>query len=97
MDDQKIREIFEAFHDKYKKTEGDESAWSAFWRETMPSGADVEVNLTKCPRGNVFKLFKDGRKQGEIVGWDEFRQGVGDVLGDDWDAEAFFSSMKDMT
>ncbi len=97
MDDQKIRDIFEAFHAKYKKTEGDQSSWSAHWTETMPSGASVEINLTKCPAGDIFKIFKDGKKLGEITGWDAFLSGVGDMLGDDWDAQAFFYSMKDMT
>ncbi len=95
MERNQIQEIFEAFFEKYKKTEGDRSSWSAHWTETMPSGASVELNLTKCPRGTIFKVFKNGSKLGEIEGWDVFFEQIGSMLGDDWDAEAFFTSMRD--
>lgn len=92
-----IRETFEAFFEKYKKTEGDRTSWSAHWTETMPSGASVELNLTKCPAGTIFKVFKNGDKLGEITGWDTFFEQVGAMIGKDWDAETFFGSMQSMT
>lgn len=97
MDKIEIKEAFENFFEKYKKTEGDENSWSAPWTETMPSGASVTINMTKCPAGTIFKVFKGSEKQGELNGWDDFFDGVEGMLGDDWDAEAFFSSMRDMT
>jgi hypothetical protein len=97
MDRQEIQDTFEKFFEKYKKTEGDESSWSAHWTETMPSGESVTVNMTKCPAGTIFKIFKGRDKMGELNGWDAFLDGVGDMLGDDWDADAFFGSMRDMS
>ena len=97
MNNDDIRNIFEAFFEKYKKTEGDRTSWSAHWNEYMPSGSDVELNLTKCPAGTTFKVFKNGKKQGEISGWDGFFDQVSELVGEDWDQEAFFNSMKDMT
>jgi hypothetical protein len=97
MNRDEIKQTFEAFFEKYKKTEGDESSWSAHWTERMPSGADVTINLTKCPAGNIFKIFKNDEKLGELNGWDAFFEGVGDMLGDDWDEDAFFGAMRDMT
>jgi hypothetical protein len=97
MDRSEIKQTFEKFFEKYKKTEGDESSWSAPWTETMPSGASVTVNLTKCPSGTIFKIFKDKDKLGELKGWDSFFEGVGDMVGDDWDEDVFFGSMRDMT
>lgn len=97
MNQDEIKNTFEAFFEKYKKTEGDRSSWSAHWTERMPSGAGVELNLTKCPAGTIFKVFKNGGKLGEINGWDAFFQEIDSMLGEDWDADAFFSSMRDMT
>lgn len=96
MQRDEIIRTFEEFFEKYKKTEGDRSSWSAHWTEVMPSGAKVEVNMTKCPAGTIFKVFKGGTKQGELNGWDAFFDGIGPMLGEDWDAEAFFTSMRDM-
>ncbi|WP_029895761.1 hypothetical protein [Desulfohalovibrio reitneri] len=98
MNREEMQQAFEAFFEKYKKTEGDQTSWSAPWRETMPSGADVEINLTKCPAGTIFKVFKNGKKLGEINGWDAFFEQIGGMLGqEDWDPEAYFGSMRDMT
>jgi uncharacterized protein (DUF1810 family) len=33
-----IKRIFEAYFEKYKKTEGDRTAWSAVWLETTGGG-----------------------------------------------------------
>ncbi|MFW5734687.1 MAG: hypothetical protein ACOCWR_06475 [Oceanidesulfovibrio sp.] len=97
MDHQTMQQTFEAFFEKYKKTEGDESSWSAHWTEYMASGSDVMINLTKCPAGTIFKVFKNGKKLGEITGWDAFFDEIGPLVGDDWDAETFFESMQSMT
>lgn len=97
MEREEIQEIFERFFEKYKKTEGDRTSWSAHWTEYMPSGAAIELNLTKCPKGTRVKVFKDGKKLGELMEWDGFFQGVGEMLGDDWNAEVFFRSMREMT
>lgn len=66
-----VERVFEAYFEKYKKTEGDRTAWSAVWLETTPSGV-LELNMTKCPRGTVFKIFVDKRKVKEVSGWDGF-------------------------
>ncbi len=71
MNNKQIQSIFEQFFEKYKKTEGDRSAWSAVWAETAPDGI-LELNMTQCPRGTVFKIFVDKRKQAELIGWDAF-------------------------
>lgn len=97
MDRGEIQDAFEKFFEKYKKTEGDESSWSAPWTETMPSGESVTINMTKCPAGTIFKVFKGNEKQGELNGWDEFFSKIDNMLGEDWDADAFFGSMRDMT
>nr|WP_272700839.1 hypothetical protein [Desulfovibrio sp. Fe33] len=66
-----IERIFEAYFEKYKKTEGDRSSWSAFWTEMTGEGV-LEINMTKCPRGTIFKIFVDKRKVAEVSGWDEY-------------------------
>jgi hypothetical protein len=96
MDPREIQEIFETFFEQYKKTEGDRTSWSAHWTEQMPSGSSVEINLTKCPAGTIFKVFKNGSKQGEITGWDAFFQEIDSMLGSDWDADVFFTGMREM-
>jgi hypothetical protein len=97
MEHNEMQQTFEAFFEKYKKTEGDRTSWSAHWTEVMPSGASVEVNLTKCPEGTTFKVFRNGRKLGEIAGWEAFFGQIQDLLGSDWDPETFFGSMRMMT
>lgn len=71
MDQADIERIFEAYFEKYKKTEGDRTSWSAFWTEMTPVGV-LEINLTKCPRGTTFKVFVDKRKVAEIAGWENY-------------------------
>lgn len=66
-----IERIFEAYFEKYKKTEGDRTSWSAYWTEMTPNGV-LELNLTKCPRGTTFKIFVDKRKVAEASGWDGY-------------------------
>ena len=66
-----IERIFEAYFEKYKKTEGDRTSWSAFWTEMTDEGV-LELNLTKCPRGTIFKVFVDKKKLTEVAGWDAF-------------------------
>jgi len=71
MDETQIVEIFEAFFEKYKKTEGDRSSWSAHWT-VYNQGHSFEINLTKCPKGTRFKIFCDKSKIEEIEGWEAF-------------------------
>ncbi|WP_319582010.1 hypothetical protein [uncultured Pseudodesulfovibrio sp.] len=66
-----IERIFEAYFEKYKKTEGDRTSWSAYWTEMTGEGV-LELNLTKCPRGTIFKFFVDKKKVTEVSGWDAF-------------------------
>jgi hypothetical protein len=75
MERAEIQRIFEAYFEKYKKTEGDRSSWSAFWTEMTPAGV-LELNLTKCPRGTTFKIFVDKRKVAEATGWDAYFQAM---------------------
>ena len=66
-----IVRIFEAYFEKYKKTEGDRTSWSAIWTDVNSVGT-LELNLTKCPRGTTFKIFADKKKYAEAMGWDAF-------------------------
>ncbi|HKK33970.1 MAG TPA: hypothetical protein VJ934_10490 [Desulfomicrobiaceae bacterium] len=98
MTDQNIKDTFEAFFEKYKKTEGDETSWSAHWTTRAPAGT-FEINMTKCPRGTVFKVFANGKRQPDIVGWDDFLKQL-DNLEQTWpdlfDRERFFAEMQEM-
>lgn len=71
MDNQKTMDLFEAYFEKYKKTEGDMSSWSAYWT-IYAQGQSFEINLTKCPRGTIFKIFSNKKKIEEIEGWARF-------------------------
>lgn len=71
MDRTNIERIFEAYFEKYKKTEGDRTAWSAVWLETNGSGT-LELNMTKCPKGTTFKIFVNKRKEALLSGWNAF-------------------------
>lgn len=97
MDRDRIIQTFEVLFEKYKKTEGDRTSWSAHWTEVLPAGVKVEINMTKCPAGTLFKVFKNGIKLGELNGWEAFFDGIGNMIGPDWDADAFFTSMRDMS
>lgn len=66
-----IKRIFEAYFEKYKKTEGDRSSWSAFWTEISTNGV-LEINLTKCPKGTTFKIFVNKKKVAEVLDWDAY-------------------------
>lgn len=93
-----IERIFEAFFEKYKKTEGDMTAWSAFWTEHTPAGV-LEINLTKCPRGTVFKIFVDNKKVTEVIGWDEFfpaMETFAEAHPGLYDQDTFFANMESM-
>lgn len=98
MTHQEIKDTFEAYFEKYKKTEGDESSWSAPWADHA-GGAAFEIIMTKCPTGTSFKLFAGSRKLGEIEGWDEFLRRLPELERehpDLFDADRFFSGMKEM-
>ncbi len=96
MERQDIERIFEAFFEKFKKTEGDRTAWSAVWLEMVPAGV-LELNLTKCPRGTVFKIFVDKKKVAEVIGWDAYFDTMEKVAADHpglYDPDKIFSEME---
>ncbi|BDQ38801.1 hypothetical protein SYK_31610 [Pseudodesulfovibrio nedwellii] len=91
-----IEHIFEAYFEKYKKTEGDRTAWSAFWTEMTPNGV-LEINLTKCPRGTTFKIFVDKKKVAEAAGWDNYYSTMDSIAAKYpglYDADKIFNDMK---
>ena len=91
-----IKRIFEAYFEKYKKTEGDRSSWSAFWTEISPNGV-LEINLTKCPKGNTFKIFVDKKKVAEVLGWDAYFKTMKTVATDHpdlYDPDKIFADME---
>jgi len=98
MDDKRIVELFESYFEKYKKTEGDRTSWSAFWT-VYTAGRSFEINMTKCPKGTRFKIFCDRQKVGEIEGWDAFLGSL-DQLEKEYapafGREDFFSQMEEM-
>ncbi|MFP4168966.1 MAG: hypothetical protein ACLFSY_09045 [Desulfonatronovibrionaceae bacterium] len=73
-----ILKIFESFFEKYKKTEGDCTVWSAPFRQFFPHGS-FEINMTKCPRGEIFKVFVDSQKIMEIEGRENFLNSLGEL------------------
>ncbi len=96
MEHSDVERIFEAYFEKYKKTEGDRSAWSAFWTEMTPSGV-LEIILTKCPRGTTFKVFVDKRKVAEAMEWENYFSTMEQVSSDYpgfYDEEKIFSEME---
>lgn len=98
MNRDEMRKTFEAFFNKYKKTEGDRSAYSAVWSSLMPAGT-FEVNLTKCPAGTIFKCFANGEKIEEIKGWEAFfarSSYFQKEFPELYDEDDFFQSMQDM-
>ncbi|BCS90025.1 hypothetical protein [Pseudodesulfovibrio sediminis] len=91
-----IERIFEAYFEKYKKTEGDRTAWSAFWTEMLSEGV-LELNLTKCPRGTTFKIFVDKKKVAEVMEWDNFFPAMEKVAAEHpglYDPDKLFSDME---
>ncbi|MFW5837221.1 MAG: hypothetical protein ACOCVM_04390 [Desulfovibrionaceae bacterium] len=99
MDQQQIRDVFEAYFEKYKKTEGDQSSYSAYWAEHTPAG-ELEINMTKCPAGTIFKIFKDKKKLTEVNGWAGFFKTMAEIGAkhpDLYDPDTFFASMREMT
>ncbi|WP_316897136.1 hypothetical protein [Pseudodesulfovibrio indicus] len=91
-----IERVFEAFFEKYKKTEGDRTSWSAFWSDMSDKGT-LEINMTKCPRGTIFKIFVDKKKVTEVSGWDEFFKAMKDLEASHpglYDEDQFFGEME---
>lgn len=98
MTEQDIKNIFEAYFEKYKKTEGDRTSWSAFWADHSGAGT-FEINLTKCPKGTRFKLFVNSKKLPEIAGWDAFLEAVPELEREHaglFEVQRFFQGMKEM-
>lgn len=98
MDTTRIVEVFEAYFEKYKKTEGDRTSWSAHWT-VYTSGRSFEINLTKCPLGTRFKIFCDQKKIEEIKGWDAFLGSLDRLEkehGPAFERSDFFGQMEEM-
>ncbi|WP_319764211.1 hypothetical protein [Maridesulfovibrio sp.] len=96
MDRAKIENIFEAYFQKYKKTEGDRTAWSAVWLENTPAGV-LELNMTKCPKGTTFKIFINKKKEAQVLGWDAYFAIMAEISSKYpglYDAEKLFSEME---
>ncbi|WP_028573832.1 hypothetical protein [Desulfonatronovibrio hydrogenovorans] len=99
MDRKEIRDILESFFQKYRKSEGDDSTYTAFWADRTPAGT-VEIAMTRCPADTTFKFYLDRKKVDEVKEWDGFFPALDRFArehGDAFDPESFFAGMKDMT
>ncbi len=99
MDKQEITDIFENFFQKYKKTEGDDNTYTAFWSERSAKGS-VEIAMTRCPVDTTFKFYFNGKKVDEVKEWEGFFPALEKFekeYGDLFDKESFFEGMRDMT
>ncbi len=99
MNNQQIRQIFEDFFEKYKKTEGDDNTYTAFWSERSPGGT-VEISMIRCPADTTFKFFKNGKKVDEVKEWDAFFPALDKFAQENsniFDKKSFFTGMQDMT
>lgn len=95
MQRDEIKKIFDAYFEKYKKTEGDRTSWSAVWMESSKTGV-LELNMTKCPKGLTFKLFVNKKKEAEVAGWDAFfetMEQISEKYPSLYDEEKIFSDM----
>ncbi len=91
-----VERIFEAYFEKYKKTEGDRTSWSAVWLESTPNGV-LELNMTKCPKGQTFKLLVNKKKQAEVLGWDGFFEAMIEISANHpslYDEDKVFTDME---
>lgn len=98
MRGEQIMDIFEKYFEKYKKTEGDRSSWSAHWT-VYGHGDSFEINMTKCPRGTRFKIFHGRHKIEEIEGWEQFLANLDRLEsehGPVFERTDFFAQMQDM-
>lgn len=99
MDNQEIKEILEAFFQKYKKTEGDDNTYTAFWSERSAEGT-AEISMVRCPVDTTFKFFIDGKKVDEVKEWDGLFPALDNFnheYRNIFDKDSFFSGMQDMT
>ncbi len=99
MENQEIKDVFEAFFRKYRKSEGDDNTYTAFWSEIYPGGT-VEIVMTRCPEDTTFKFFVDKKKVIEVKEWDAFFPAMRQFSQDYsqlFDPETFFSGMREMT
>ncbi len=99
MDQQEIKDIFESFFRKYKKTEGDDNTYTAFWSDITPKGK-VEIAMTRCPADTTFKFYFKNKKVDEVKEWEGFFPALEKFekeYNEAFDKEAFFSGMQDMT
>ncbi len=71
MNNNDIKDIATRFFEKYKKTEGDRTLWSAPWK-IYKNGQTFEIIFSTCPKGTSFKVFVDNKKVDEIWEWPVF-------------------------
>lgn len=98
MDNSSIREIFEAFFEKYKKSEGDMTVWSAHWT-VYTTGHSFEINLTRADLETRFRIFCNGSKMTELYGWEAFLESLDRLEtapGSIFEREDFFTQMAEM-
>ncbi|NDV23066.1 hypothetical protein [Desulfovibrio sp. JC022] len=96
MDRAQIKRIFKAYFEKYKKTEGDRTAWSAVWLESTRAGV-LELNMTQCPKGTTFKIFVNKKKEMQVLGWDAYFEAMDEISArhpDLYDEDKLFSEME---
>ena len=98
MQQDDIIRIFEAFFEKYKKTEGDRTSWSAVWTDMTANGV-LDLNMTKCPKGTTFKIFVDKKKVAQVIGWDAYFEAMETVSSEHpgfYDPARIFADMEFM-
>lgn len=98
MDRQQIKQIFEDFFQKYKKTEGDDNTYTAFWSDRSSNGS-AEIAMVRCPADTTFKFFVNGKKVNEVKEWESFFPALKNFAADHsdvFDKEQFFAGMQEM-
>jgi hypothetical protein len=98
MTNQEIQETATKFFEKYKKTEGDRTLWSAPWK-IYANKQTFEIIFSTCPKGTSFKIFVDNKKMEEIWEWSVFLEKLDDLektYAPLFDRDDFFGQMKEM-
>ena len=98
MDNNDIQETATRFFEKYKKTEGDRTLWSAPWK-IYKNGRTFEIIFSICPRGTSFKVFVDNKKMEEIWEWPVFLEKLDELettYAPLFERDDFFGQMQDV-
>jgi hypothetical protein len=98
MTNQEIQETATKFFEKYKKTEGDRTLWSAPWKIYV-NGQTFEIIFSTCPKGTFFKIFVDNKKMEEIWEWPVFLEKLDELektYAPLFDRDNFFGQMQEM-